>query len=77
MPEPVPTPRPSEPLPPITPEQVRREFAAIQDENGVDLTLIRANLMRTPLERLRWAEQGYLDAMRIRRLARRITDNAA
>jgi hypothetical protein len=39
-----------------------------QDENGVDLSLIRENLKLTPLERLRKADRGARDALRIRKL---------
>jgi hypothetical protein len=39
-----------------------------QDENGVDLTLIRENLRLTPLERLRKAERLRRSVLRIHRL---------
>ncbi len=42
-----------------------------QDENGVDLSLIRENLKLPPLERLRRAEQGLLGALRLREYGRR------
>ena len=37
-----------------------------QDENGVDLSLIRENLRLTPLERLRKAERAWRDMLRLR-----------
>ena len=40
-----------------------------QDENGVDLSLIRENLKLTPLERLRRMEQAAADAQQLRGLA--------
>ena len=42
-----------------------------QDENGVDLSLIRANLDKTPTERLRQADRATTDALRIRANVRR------
>jgi len=39
-----------------------------QDENGVDLSLIRDNLRRSPLERLRRGDQATTDVLRLRRL---------
>lgn len=47
-------------------------FALIQDENGVDLTLIRENLRLSPAERLRRAEAAKRQAMWIREHAQRI-----
>jgi hypothetical protein len=41
-----------------------------QDENGVDLSLIRDNLKRTPLERLRRGAKATRDALRLRELVR-------
>ena len=43
-----------------------------QDENGVDLSLIRANLQMTPTERLRRGDQATSDALWIRTNARKI-----
>ena len=37
-----------------------------QDENGVDLSIIRANLRKCPTDRLRDADRGTLDLLRIR-----------
>ncbi len=37
-----------------------------QDENGVDLSLIRENLKKTPTQRLRDADRGTTDLLRIR-----------
>jgi hypothetical protein len=42
-----------------------------QDENGVDLSLIRANLDKTPTERLRQADRATTDALWIRANVRR------
>ena len=41
-----------------------------QDENGVDLSLIRANLKLTPLERIRRGEQMRRQAEVLRRAIR-------
>jgi hypothetical protein len=43
-----------------------------QDENGVDLSLIRSNLEKTPTERLRQGDRATSDALWIRANARRI-----
>jgi hypothetical protein len=43
-----------------------------QDENGVDVSLIRANLKLTPTERLRQGQRMQRQAMRLRKYARRI-----
>ena len=43
-----------------------------QDENGVDLSLIRANLQLSPLERLRKGDQATSGAIRLRKYAKRI-----
>ena len=40
-------------------------WKSIQDENGVDMTIILANLRRTPLERLRLADAGRRSALRL------------
>jgi len=42
-----------------------------QDENGVDLSLIRSNLSKTPTERLRLADRATSDALWIRANVRR------
>ena len=41
-----------------------------QDENGVDLSIIRDNLKRSPTERLRRGDRATTDALRIRNHAR-------
>lgn len=41
-----------------------------QDENGVDLSLIRANLTLTPIERLRKGDRATSDMLRLRKHAR-------
>jgi len=45
-----------------------------QDENGVDLSIIRQNLKLTPTERIRRADEARLDALRIREYGRILTD---
>jgi hypothetical protein len=42
-----------------------------QDENGVDLSLIRSNLEKTPTERVRKGDQATLGALRMRANVRR------
>jgi hypothetical protein len=42
-----------------------------QDENGVDLSLIRANLKLTPIERLRQADKATSDVLWLRANVRR------
>lgn len=41
-----------------------------QDEQGVDLSLIRENLRLSPLERLRKADRARRDALRLREYGR-------
>jgi hypothetical protein len=41
-----------------------------QDENGVDLSLIREILKLTPTERIRRADKARLDALRLREYGR-------
>lgn len=41
-----------------------------QDENGVDLSLIRANLRLTPIQRIRKGDKARLEALRILEHAR-------
>lgn len=56
-------------------EQARRAreyFAQIQDENGVDLTLIRENLKLTPTERVRRMDKAAKAVKRIQANARRL-----
>ena len=43
-----------------------------QDENGVDVSLIRANLELSPAERLRQGDEATTGALRLRTHARRI-----
>lgn len=52
------------PKPPASPG-----WTAEYDENGVDLTLIRANLKLTPLERARKAERLRRGLLRMHELA--------
>ena len=42
-----------------------------QDENGVDLSLIRENLRLTPVERVRRADRARRDALRLMEYGRR------
>jgi hypothetical protein len=46
-----------------------------QDENGVDLSLIRANLLLTPEERLLKGDQATRDALWIRANVRPVIQN--
>ena len=46
-----------------------------QDENGVDLSLIRENLKLTPRERIRRADAGRRQALRLMEHARRRQEN--
>jgi hypothetical protein len=48
-----------------------------QDENGVDLSLIRSNLERSPLERLRRGDKATSDVLWIRKNVRRTPTNPA
>jgi hypothetical protein len=48
-----------------------------QDENGVDLSLIRANLNRTPTERLRRADRAASEALWLRANVRRVEPGKA
>ena len=41
-----------------------------QDDNGVDVSLIRENLRLSPLERLRRGDRATTDALHLRRHAR-------
>jgi hypothetical protein len=47
-------------------------WASIQDENGVDLTLIRSALRLTPEQRMERADAARRQALYIRTHARRI-----
>jgi hypothetical protein len=44
-----------------------------QDENGIDLSLIRENLKLTPLQRLRKMDHASRGAFDLRKRVRRIT----
>ncbi len=48
-----------------------------QDENGIDLSLIRENLKLTPLERIRKAESLCRYAEKLREYGRRHRENVA
>jgi hypothetical protein len=48
-----------------------------QDENGVDLSLIRANLKLTPTQRARQAERAARDTQRLMENARRNRQKSA
>ncbi len=41
-----------------------------QDENGIDLSLIRSNLKLTPLERIRRHDAVLADTLRLQRIGR-------
>ena len=65
------TPLPGQPTKEELAAQSREWFTRIQDENGVDLTLIRAMLSLSPIERLRRMDQARRDALRFREYGRR------
>jgi len=46
-----------------------------QDENGIDLSLIRENLKLTPLERIRKAEAALDDVLKLREYGHRHFEN--
>ena len=48
----------------------RRQYGE-QDENGVDMSIIRSNLRLSPLERLRLGDRATTDMLRLRENARR------
>jgi hypothetical protein len=48
-----------------------------QDENGVDLSLIRANLLLTPTERLRKGDSARRGALRLMEYGRRHREKSA
>lgn len=57
---------------PIIPDELRNPtYYGEQDENGVDLSLIRANLRLTPTQRVRQAERAARDTQRLMENARR------
>jgi hypothetical protein len=58
-------------LPQPSPEERAAYWKSIQDEHGVDLTLIRENLKRSPIERLRRADAARRAALRLMELGRR------
>jgi hypothetical protein len=62
-----------EPQLPLPEHVLRREWYGEQDENGVDISLLRANLRLTPTERLRQGDQATTDALRLRAHARRVS----
>jgi len=47
-----------------------------QDENGVDLSLIRENLKLSPIERLRRGDRATTDMLRLRQHARENRSNS-
>ena len=48
-----------------------------QDENGVDLSLIRAQLARDPIERVRYMDHQRVTLLELRKNARRISDKCS
>ena len=61
----------------MTVEEYRRRSAdprwyGEQDENGMDLSLIRENLRLTPTERVRKGDLGTSSAIRIRSQVKRV-----
>jgi hypothetical protein len=59
--------RPAQP----DPEAMKAYWKSIQDENGVDLTLIRDNLRLSPVERLRRGDRARLSALHLLEVGRR------
>lgn len=53
------------------------DYYGEQDENGVDLSLIRENLKLTPLERLRKHERARLQTLKLLEFGRRHRENLA
>lgn len=47
------------------------DYSGEQDENGIDLSLIRENLKLTPLERIRKADAARRQALRLLEYGRR------
>ena len=62
---------------PATPDPRAPSIAWDQDENGVDLTLIRENLRRTPTERIRRSDRARRDALRLLEYGRRNREKRA
>jgi hypothetical protein len=56
---------------PEKPKQGDPNWYGEQDENGVDLSLIRQMLKLTPLERARRADRARRDTLRLREHAQR------
>lgn len=57
-----------------TPERFGPNWYGEQDENGVDLSLIRENLRLTPLERIRKADAARRQTLRLLEYGRRHWD---
>jgi hypothetical protein len=64
----------------LTPEQeaylkklADPKYYGEQDENGVDLSIIRENLKLTPLERVRRADQAHQALRELRKRVRRLS----
>lgn len=53
------------------------DYYGEQDENGIDLSLIRANLKLTPLERARRAEWARLAALQMMEYGRKYREDLA
>ncbi len=52
------------------------DYFGEQDENGIDLSLIRENLKLTPLERIRRGDMARRQALRLLEYGRRFRENA-
>lgn len=48
-----------------------------QDENGIDLSLIRSNLKLTPLERIRRHDAAVIEILELQRIGREHFGNTA
>jgi hypothetical protein len=52
------------------------DYYGEQDENGIDLSLIRENLRLTPLERIRKGDAARRQALRLLEYGRRHRENS-
>jgi len=62
---------------PKQPKYFGADYYGEQDENGVDLSLIRENLKLTPLERIRKGDLARRQALKMLEYGRRHRENAA
>jgi len=59
-----------------SPDEPGPHYYGEQDENGVDLSLIRENLKLTPLERIRRGDLARRQTLRLLEYGRRHRENA-